>query len=65
MLKGRHTFTIGTHNEFLDLSNLFIRDNFGTYAFSSLDSLEAGPGAAVTTTASRRRAIRCSRRPSR
>jgi len=42
MLKGGHTFTVGTHNEFLDLSNLFIRDNFGTYAFTSLDNLEAG-----------------------
>jgi hypothetical protein len=42
MLKGRHTLTVGTHNEFLDLSNLFIRDNFGTYNFSSLANFEAG-----------------------
>jgi hypothetical protein len=42
LLKGRHTFTVGTHNEFLDLKNLFIRDNFGTYYFSSLDTFEAG-----------------------
>ena len=42
MLKGRHTLTVGTHNEFLDLSNLFIRDNFGTYSFSSLANFEAG-----------------------
>jgi hypothetical protein len=42
VLKGGHTFTIGTHNEFLDLKNLFIRDNFGTYNFSSLDNFEAG-----------------------
>src|SRR4051794_16995391 len=42
MLKGRHTLTIGTHNEFLDLSNLFIRDNFGTYNFSSLTNFESG-----------------------
>jgi carboxypeptidase family protein len=42
MLKGTHTLTLGTHNEFLDLSNLFIRDNFGTYSFSSLANFEAG-----------------------
>ena len=41
-LKGRHTLTVGTHNEFLDLSNLFIRDNFGTYNFSSLANFESG-----------------------
>ncbi len=42
MLKGTHTLTVGTHNEFLNLKNLFIRDNFGTYNFASLDNLEAG-----------------------
>ncbi len=42
LLKGRHTLTFGTHNEFLDLKNLFIRDNFGTYNFSSIDNFEAG-----------------------
>jgi hypothetical protein len=42
LLKGPHTITLGTHNEFLDLKNLFIRDNFGTYVFSSLDNFEAG-----------------------
>ncbi|MEO6237520.1 MAG: carboxypeptidase regulatory-like domain-containing protein, partial [Vicinamibacterales bacterium] len=40
--KGKHTLTVGTHNEFLDLSNLFIRDAYGTYVFSSLDNFEAG-----------------------
>ena len=42
VLKGRHTVTIGTHNEFLNLKNLFIRDNFGTYRFSTLANFEAG-----------------------
>jgi len=42
VLKGRHTLTVGTHNEFLNLKNLFIRDNFGTYSFSSLANFEAG-----------------------
>jgi Carboxypeptidase regulatory-like domain len=41
-LKGRHTFTFGTHNEFFTFDNLFIRDNFGTYYFTSLDLLEEG-----------------------
>jgi hypothetical protein len=40
--RGKHTFTIGTHNEFFSFSNLFIRDNFGAYQFSSLDNLSAG-----------------------
>lgn len=42
MLKGKHTLTVGTHNEFLNLKNLFIRDNFGTYNFATLANLEAG-----------------------
>ena len=42
MHKGNHTITIGTHNEFFKFKNLFIRDNFGTYRFSSLDNFEAG-----------------------
>jgi hypothetical protein len=35
LVKGKHTITIGTHNEFLNLKNLFIRDNFGTYNFAN------------------------------
>jgi hypothetical protein len=42
VLKGKHTLTIGTHNEFLSLSNLFIRDFYGTYNFGSLENFEAG-----------------------
>ena len=41
-LKGRHTFTLGTHNEFFKFRNLFIRDNFGNYRFASLDLFEQG-----------------------
>ena len=40
--RGNHTITVGTHNEFFKFRNLFIRDNFGTYRFSSLDNFEAG-----------------------
>jgi hypothetical protein len=41
-LKGSHTFTFGTHNEFFEFRNLFIRDNFGNYSFNSLDLFEQG-----------------------
>jgi hypothetical protein len=41
-LRGNHTITFGTHNEFFDFRNLFIRDNFGTYVFDSLDLFEQG-----------------------
>lgn len=41
-VRGAHQFTIGTHNEFFKFRNLFIRDNFGTYRFSSLENFEAG-----------------------
>lgn len=40
--RGNHLFTFGTHNEFFKFRNLFIRDNFGTYRFSSLDNFQAG-----------------------
>jgi hypothetical protein len=40
--KGNHEITIGTHDEFFHFENLFIRDNFGTYRFSSLDNFAAG-----------------------
>jgi hypothetical protein len=40
--RGRHTITIGTHNEFFKFRNLFIRDQFGSYQFASLDLLEQG-----------------------
>jgi hypothetical protein len=40
--RGRHTITIGTHNEFFRFRNLFIRDVFGSYQFASLDLFEQG-----------------------
>ncbi|MBK8484104.1 MAG: carboxypeptidase regulatory-like domain-containing protein [Saprospiraceae bacterium] len=33
---GAHTITIGTHNEFYDIYNLFIGQNYGTYTYDSL-----------------------------
>jgi len=37
LYQGKHTITIGTHNEFYDFRNLFIAQNFGDYTYSSLD----------------------------
>ncbi|MBP6716188.1 MAG: TonB-dependent receptor [Acidobacteria bacterium] len=42
MLKGRHTITVGTHNEFFQFRNLFIRDSFGTYTFNTIDLFNQG-----------------------
>ena len=42
MVRGQHTITIGTHNELFKFRNLFIRDNFGTYTFNSLDFFDQG-----------------------
>ena len=35
--KGKHTFTIGTHNEFYSIYNLYLRQNFGVYEYDDLD----------------------------
>lgn len=37
-----HTITVGTQNEFFSFSNLFIRDNAGTWSFNSLDDFRNG-----------------------
>jgi hypothetical protein len=42
MLRGKHTFTLGTHNEFFSFRNLFIRDLFGNYTFDNLSLFEQG-----------------------
>ena len=39
---ARHRLSIGTHNEFYKIDNLFARNSEGTYSFAGLDSLEAG-----------------------
>jgi len=38
LYKGKHKFTFGTHNEFYDIYNLFVRQNFGSYQFSSFST---------------------------
>ena len=40
-LRGEHTFTFGTHNEFFTFDNLFIQNAFGAYEFATLDDFEA------------------------
>ena len=35
--KGNHTFTFGTHNEFLHIRNLYITNSYGNYVYNSLD----------------------------
>jgi hypothetical protein len=42
MVKGKHTITIGTHDEFFHFQNLFIQNTFGNYSFTSLANFEAG-----------------------
>ena len=36
--RGDHTLTFGTHNEFYSIYNLFLRQNFGSYEFESIDA---------------------------
>jgi len=42
LYKGKHTITFGTHNELYDIYNLFIRQNFGSYEFGSVDDFIMG-----------------------
>ena len=34
--QGRHSITLGTHNEFYKVLNLFVRQNYGVYEYNSL-----------------------------
>ena len=43
--KGKHTFTIGTHNEFFNFGNLYIRNYYGYWEFNSLTDFENGKAA--------------------
>ena len=45
---AKHRLSIGTHNEFYKIDNLFARNSQGSYTFASLDSLEAGNPNAYT-----------------
>ena len=49
--RGAHKITIGTHNEFYSIYNLFIRQNFGVYTYNSLDAfLNNDPASRYTRT---------------
>jgi hypothetical protein len=37
---GNHTLTLGTHNEYYDIANLFIPFNFGWYFFNSYEDYQ-------------------------
>lgn len=39
---GKHAMTIGTDNLYSDAKNVFIRDNFGTYTYASLNAFMTG-----------------------
>ncbi|MCT4603711.1 MAG: TonB-dependent receptor [Marinifilum sp.] len=40
--KGAHTITLGTHNEFYDIYNLFMRQAYGQYSFRSVSDFLSG-----------------------
>jgi hypothetical protein len=40
--RGRHTITLGTHNEFFDFSNLFARNLYGNYTFANVTDFQSG-----------------------
>lgn len=42
---NNHTITIGTHNEFYSIYNLFIRQNYGVYEYDSIDDFLNDAGA--------------------
>lgn len=49
LYKSDHTFTFGTNLEFYSFTNLFIRENFGNYRYSSIaDFLTIGTANEVT-----------------
>ena len=45
LYKGKHTITLGTHNEFYRINNLFIPNNYGSYEYASLDDFLNDAGA--------------------
>jgi hypothetical protein len=42
LIRGKHTITIGTHNEFFKFRNLFIQNLYGNYEFTSIANFQAG-----------------------
>ena len=48
-VKGKHTITAGTHNEFFQFYNLFIQGAYGSYRFASPALFQAGQAQSYTT----------------
>ncbi len=42
LYRGNHTITLGTHNEYYDIVNAFIPQNFGSYRFRSISDFVNG-----------------------
>ena len=42
LLRGNHTFSLGTHNEFFKFDNLFIANYYGNYEFTNNANLQSG-----------------------
>jgi hypothetical protein len=40
IFKGKHSITIGTHNEFYSFYNLFVQNIYGSYAYKTLANFE-------------------------
>ena len=40
--KGKHIFTLGTHNEFYSFRNLFLGQNFGDYSYNNINDFLTG-----------------------
>jgi len=41
-IRGNHTITIGTHNEFFEFKNLFLSEFYGYYYFPTLEQFQTG-----------------------
>jgi len=50
---GRHSITLGTHNEFYSIYNAFIGQAFGDYQFDGIDGWEQGLAVSATNQYSR------------
>jgi hypothetical protein len=51
ILAGKHTFTVGTHNEFFKFRNLFMNNFAGSYSYNNLNDFlnDAKPSTATST----------------
>ena len=52
ILAGKHTFTVGTHNEFFKFDNLFINNLAGSYTYNTLADFMSGTVKPLTANSS-------------